>query len=63
MGAGNDNPGNFTNRPTEEVRAIASKGGQASHGAGGADVNPGNFANRYGIIENSCQPSNNKHLH
>lgn len=28
----NNNPGNFANRPTEEVRAIASKGGQASGG-------------------------------
>jgi hypothetical protein len=29
------NPGNFANRPTEEVRAIASKGGKASHGGRG----------------------------
>lgn len=27
---GNTNPGNFANRPTEEVKEIASKGGQAS---------------------------------
>ncbi|EMD00198.1 hypothetical protein BAUCODRAFT_41517, partial [Baudoinia panamericana UAMH 10762] len=26
------NPGNFANRPTEEVKAIASMGGKASHG-------------------------------
>lgn len=43
-GTQNDNPGNFANRPTEEVQAIASKGGQASHS--GAESNPGNFANR-----------------
>ncbi|KAK4207187.1 stress-induced bacterial acidophilic repeat-containing protein [Rhypophila decipiens] len=45
-GTKSDNPGNFANRPTEEVQEIASKGGKASHGAGGADTNPGNFANR-----------------
>jgi len=56
---GNTNPGNFANRPREEVQEIASKGGQ-SRGAGdsgGSDetagttsatgnTNPGNFANR-----------------
>merc|ERR1712093_123411 len=56
---GNTNPGNFANRPMEEVQEIASKGGQ-SRGAGdsgGSDetagttsatgnTNPGNFANR-----------------
>lgn len=56
---GNTNPGNFANRPREEVQEIASKGGQ-SRGAvssGGSDEstgmtsatgnkNPGNFANR-----------------
>ena len=26
------NPGNFANRPTEEVKAIASMGGKAAHG-------------------------------
>ena len=56
--SGNTNPGNFANRPTEEVIEIAKKGGQASHGGGSASVepettesstgitNPGNFANR-----------------
>jgi len=29
----NTNPGNFANRPAEEVKAIASMGGKASHGA------------------------------
>lgn len=28
----NTNPGNFANRPAEEVKAIASMGGKASHG-------------------------------
>ncbi|TVY43538.1 Conidiation-specific protein 10 [Lachnellula cervina] len=45
------NPGNFANRPTEEVREIASKGGLASQGSGATSAsttsdNPGNFANR-----------------
>ncbi|CAI6015432.1 unnamed protein product [Clonostachys chloroleuca] len=30
--AENTNPGNFANRPHEEVQDAASKGGQASHG-------------------------------
>jgi Stress-induced bacterial acidophilic repeat motif len=37
----NTNPGNFANRPTEEVREIAAMGGRASHGSGntaGSDV-------------------------
>jgi len=48
-GTQSDNPGNFANRPKEEVQEIASKGGKASHGGGGgtsASDNPGNFANR-----------------
>ena len=47
------NPGNFANRPTEEVKEIAAKGGHASHGhqePAPEDLpgngNPGNFANR-----------------
>lgn len=28
----NTNPGNFANRPTEEVKEIAAMGGKASHG-------------------------------
>ncbi|GJN76071.1 hypothetical protein PLICBS_010182 [Purpureocillium lilacinum] len=31
MPSGNDNPETFSNQPKEEVEAIASKGGQASH--------------------------------
>ena len=38
--SGNDNPGNFANRPKEEVQAIASKGGQASHSGGFASMDP-----------------------
>lgn len=37
---GNNNPGNFANRPKEEVQAIASKGGQASHNSGFASMDP-----------------------
>ncbi|CAD6566723.1 MAG: hypothetical protein ASARMPRED_000123 [Alectoria sarmentosa] len=55
--SGNTNPGNFANRPKEEVIEIAKKGGQASHGSHGGgstnkeaetagNTNPGNFANR-----------------
>ncbi|KAJ4288378.1 conidiation-specific expression protein [Kalmusia sp. IMI 367209] len=36
--SGNDNPGNFANRPKEEVQSIASKGGQASHSGGFASM-------------------------
>lgn len=35
-----NNPGNFANRPKEEVQAIASKGGQASHSGGFASMDP-----------------------
>ena len=37
---GNNNPGNFANRPKEEVQEIASKGGQASHSGGFASMDP-----------------------
>lgn len=37
--ADNTNPGNFANRPKEEVSEIASKGGQASKG-GFATMDP-----------------------
>ncbi|KAK4032527.1 Conidiation-specific protein 10 [Parachaetomium inaequale] len=39
-GTQNTNPGNFANRPKEEVRNIASKGGQASHSGGFASMDP-----------------------
>jgi len=32
MSTHNTNPGNFANRDPEEVKAIASMGGKASHG-------------------------------
>lgn len=38
--SGNDNPGNFANRPKEEVQSIASKGGKASHSGGFASMDP-----------------------
>lgn len=34
----NTNPGNFANRPKEEVQEIASKGGKASHTGGFASM-------------------------
>ncbi|KAF2189532.1 conidiation-specific protein 10 [Zopfia rhizophila CBS 207.26] len=36
----NTNPGNFANHPKEEVREIASKGGQSSHQGGFASMDP-----------------------
>jgi hypothetical protein len=38
--SGNTNPGNFANRDPEEVKEIASKGGQASHSGGFASMDP-----------------------
>ena len=37
---GNTNPGNFANRPQEEVSEIAKKGGQSSHEGGFASMDP-----------------------
>jgi len=37
--SGNDNPGNFANRPKEDVQAAAQKGGQSSAG-GFASMDP-----------------------
>lgn len=34
----NTNPGNFANRPTEEVKEIAAMGGRASEGGGTSDT-------------------------
>jgi general stress protein YciG len=36
--ADNQNPGNFANRPHEEVENIARKGGQSSHSGGFASM-------------------------
>ncbi|KAF2459206.1 conidiation-specific protein 10 [Lineolata rhizophorae] len=36
----NPNPGNFANRPKEEVQSIAQKGGQSSHQGGFASMDP-----------------------
>ncbi|KAE8330819.1 hypothetical protein BDV39DRAFT_170061 [Aspergillus sergii] len=38
--ASNTNPGNFSNRPQEEVENIARKGGQSSHSGGFASMDP-----------------------
>ena len=37
---GNTNPGNFANRPKEEVSEIAKKGGESSHNSGFASMDP-----------------------
>ncbi len=39
-----NNPGNFANNRQKAVEA-GRRGGQHSHGGGGAGNNPGNFAN------------------
>ena len=36
----NSNPGNFSNRPREEVQNIGKKGGQSSHTGGFASMDP-----------------------
>ncbi|KAJ5175391.1 uncharacterized protein N7482_001268 [Penicillium canariense] len=36
----NTNPGNFANRPHEEVSRIAQQGGQSSHQGGFASMDP-----------------------
>ncbi|OKL58186.1 Conidiation-specific protein 10 [Talaromyces atroroseus] len=36
----NSNPGNFSNRPREEVRNIGKLGGQSSHQGGFASMDP-----------------------
>ena len=38
--ADNSNPGNFANRPKEEVQAAAQKGGQSSTTGGFASMDP-----------------------
>lgn len=38
--ADNSNPGNFANRPQEDVTAAAKKGGQSSHQGGFANMDP-----------------------
>jgi general stress protein YciG len=42
--SGSNNPGNFANNREKAVEA-GRRGGQHSHGGGGAGNNPGNFAN------------------
>ncbi|KAJ4016312.1 conidiation-specific expression protein [Fusarium irregulare] len=37
-GTDNSNPGNFANRPKEEVQEITSKGGRSSHSGGFASM-------------------------
>ena len=36
--SGNDNPGNFANRPKDEVKSAAQKGGEHSHSGGFASM-------------------------
>ncbi|KAF5857769.1 hypothetical protein ETB97_005300 [Aspergillus alliaceus] len=46
--ADNQNPGNFSNRPHEEVQNIARKGGEASHNSGLADLRQRDIASKGG---------------
>lgn len=50
----NPNPGNFANRPHEEVENIARKGGQSSHQSGFASMDPNKQVRRstYCIYDN-----------
>lgn len=43
----NSNPGNFANRTKEEVRDIASKGGQSSHSGGFASMDTNKQVHTY----------------
>lgn len=52
-GTDNTNPGNFANRPKEEVREIAAKGGHAS---GGGNTSSSTSAGR-DSAHVSCQTS------
>jgi len=40
MSSAENNPGNFANRPKEEVSEIGRKGGQSSHSGGFASMDP-----------------------
>jgi general stress protein YciG len=40
MSSAENNPGNFANRPKEEVAEIGRKGGQSSHSGGFASMDP-----------------------
>jgi hypothetical protein len=50
MPTNNTNPGNFANRSTEEVKNIASKGGQSSYSGGFASMDSDNQVVYYGPI-------------
>jgi Stress-induced bacterial acidophilic repeat motif len=45
--SGNTNPGNFANRPQEEVEDIARKGGQSSHTGGFHNMDPDKQVHRF----------------
>ncbi|KAF9916984.1 hypothetical protein BX616_002240 [Lobosporangium transversale] len=53
----NPNPGNFANRPKEEVQEIARKGGQSSHTGGFASMDP---AKQHSIASKGGQASSGK---
>lgn len=46
----NPNPGNFANRPHEEVENIARKGGQSSHQGGFASMDEDKQVRRQSML-------------
>ncbi|KAL4945166.1 hypothetical protein BDV06DRAFT_48091 [Aspergillus oleicola] len=62
--ADNTNPGNFSNRPHEEVSNIARKGGQSSHQGGFASMDADkqrNIASQGGHVSGgSFQPGDER---
>ena len=50
--ADNNNPGNFANRPKEEVQNIAKKGGEASHSGGFASMDADKQVSNFQLIFN-----------
>jgi general stress protein YciG len=53
--AHNENPGNFANRPHEEVQNIARKGGQSSHSGGFASMDPDKQVGSLFLFHRPCR--------
>jgi general stress protein YciG len=51
----NPNPGNFANRPKEEVQDIASKGGHSSHSSGFASMDPDKQVSQSSLVAIAVQ--------
>lgn len=60
--ASNANPGNFSNRPHEQVENIASKGGQSSHASGFAHMDESKQVVQFPPLHHIIKPwSDTKH--